>query len=160
MPYSYKKITQLAVPMARETPKKAQNKSPFPHDSKRHSAPSLAPPANPSLPRRSSFRKSDAQRNAASQTGERSRPASRRVVWWSTGKLGALHSGKPKVHFSPDVKCHETWSRSDYSRRGEALTCDNITPELARAIKEEVNSFKRVEMPVHRSSICYTNYFV
>lgn len=159
MPYSYKKISQLAIPMARENPK-THSKFPSPQISKDFSAQGLAPiPNTSSIPRRSSFRKPDAQRNAASRTGDRPAAAPRRVVWWATGKLGALHRGSPKVHFSPDVECHETWSRSDYSRRGEALTCDNITPDIARAIKEEVNSFKR-EMPVHRSSICNTNYFV
>lgn len=87
--------------------------------------------------------------------------------------------GTPKslgrnISFSPRIQFHDTWTATDYDRRGEIATCNRLTPSLAQAIKEELNSFKMVsqtchileliltlgqEMEVHESSKVYTHFF-
>ena len=57
--------------------------------------------------------------------------------------------GTPKslaknISFSPRIQFHDTWTATDYDRRGEIATCNRLTPTLAQAIKEELNSFKMV----------------
>ena len=57
--------------------------------------------------------------------------------------------GTPKslarnISFSPRIQFHDTWTSTDYDRRGEIATCNRLTPMLAQAIKEELNSFKMV----------------
>lgn len=78
------------------------------------------------------------------------------------------------ISFSPRIQFHDTWTSTDYDRRGEIATCNRLTPSLAQAIKEELNSFKMVswrpyssqlalilgqEMEVHESSKVYTHFF-
>ena len=48
------------------------------------------------------------------------------------------------ISFSPRIQFHDTWTSTDYDRRGEIATCNRLTPSLAQAIKEELNSFKMV----------------
>lgn len=57
--------------------------------------------------------------------------------------------GTPKsisrnISFSPRIQFHDTWTSTDYDRRGEIATCNRLTPTLAQAIKEELNTFKMV----------------
>lgn len=48
------------------------------------------------------------------------------------------------IVFSPRIQFHETWPSGEYDRRGEAATCNRLTPVLAQQIKEELNTFKMV----------------
>jgi len=48
------------------------------------------------------------------------------------------------ISFSPRIIFHDTWPSGEYDRRGEVATCNRLTPMLAQAIKEELNSFKMV----------------
>ena len=51
------------------------------------------------------------------------------------------------ISFSPRIQFHDTWTSSDYDRRGEIATCNRLTPMLAQQIKEELNTFKMVSSP-------------
>ncbi|KKY17016.1 putative protein bni4 [Phaeomoniella chlamydospora] len=62
------------------------------------------------------------------------------------------------ISFSPRIQFHDTWTSSDYDRRGDIATCNRLTPMLAQQIKEELNTFK-MEMEVHESSKVYTHFF-
>ena len=48
------------------------------------------------------------------------------------------------ISFSPRIQFHDTWPSGEYDRRGEIATCNRLTPTLAQAIKEELNTFKMV----------------
>ena len=48
------------------------------------------------------------------------------------------------ISFSPRIQFHDTWTANDYDRRSEIATCNRLTPSLAQAIKEELNTFKMV----------------
>ncbi|KAL1967460.1 hypothetical protein VTN77DRAFT_3245 [Rasamsonia byssochlamydoides] len=61
------------------------------------------------------------------------------------------------IVFSPRIQFHETWPSGEYDRRGEAATCNRLTPLLAQQIKEELNNFK-MEMEVHETSKVYTHF--
>jgi hypothetical protein len=67
-------------------------------------------------------------------------PARRRLVW------------------APECAVYSTYDGYTYDRRSEPATCNRLTPDLAMAIKQELNEFK-LEMPVHPSSRVYTHYF-
>lgn len=67
---------------------------------------------------------------------------------------------KRNISFAQNLSVHTTWSGSTYDRRGDTATCNRLTPELAQAIKEELNSFKMEEMAVHHLSRNYTHFFV
>ncbi|CAK9779653.1 hypothetical protein CC85DRAFT_19963 [Cutaneotrichosporon oleaginosum] len=69
-----------------------------------------------------------------------SAPSRRRLVW------------------APECAVYSTYDALTYDRRSEPATCNRLTPELAMAIKQELNAFK-LEMPVHPSSRIYTHYF-
>ena len=99
----------------------------------------------------------------------------------SVAKFAASDSksfpGTPRnISFSPRIQFHDTWPSGEYDRRGEIATCNRLTPTLAQAIKEELNTFKMVsrwiavllprtlltrgqEMEVHESSKVYTHFF-
>ncbi len=84
---------------------------------------------------------------------------------------------KFNVTFSPRIQFHDTWPSGEYDRRGEVATCNRLTPMLAQQIKEELNTFKMVnlssfnddrrqhadcykqEMEVHEQSKVYTHFF-
>ena len=62
-----------------------------------------------------------------------------------TGADGKSLPGTPRnISFSPRIQFHDTWCSGEYDRRGEIATCNRLTPTLAQAIKEELNSFKMV----------------
>ncbi|GMK58438.1 hypothetical protein CspeluHIS016_0504700 [Cutaneotrichosporon spelunceum] len=69
-----------------------------------------------------------------------SAPSRRRLIW------------------APECAVYSTYDALTYDRRSEPATCNRLTPELAMAIKQELNAFK-LEMPVHPSSRIYTHYF-
>jgi hypothetical protein len=57
-------------------------------------------------------------------------------------------SVKRSATFSPRIVFYDTWPSQEYDRRGEIATCNRLTPMLAQQIKEELNSFKMVLLPV------------
>ncbi|KAI1190535.1 hypothetical protein F5B17DRAFT_61916 [Nemania serpens] len=68
------------------------------------------------------------------------------------------HAGqKRNATFSPRIVFYDTWPSGEYDRRGEIATCNRLTPMLAQQIKEELNSFKMME--VHETSKIYTHFF-
>ena len=58
---------------------------------------------------------------------------------------------KRNATFSPRIIFHDTWTSTDYDRRGEIATCNRLTPMLAQQIKEELNSFKMVRLHMNSS---------
>ncbi|KAK4989851.1 bud neck involved protein [Elasticomyces elasticus] len=66
--------------------------------------------------------------------------------------------GVRNISFNPKTQFHDTWSSSEYDRRGEIATCNRLTPMLAQQIKEELNSFK-MEMEIHELSKPHTHFF-
>ena len=50
------------------------------------------------------------------------------------------------ISFSPRIQFHDTWTGTEYDRRGEIATCNRLTPMLAQQIKEELNTFKMVSI--------------
>lgn len=74
----------------------------------------------------------------------------------SAGKGDSKGTSQPTVTktivFSPRIQFHETWPSGEYDRRGEAATCNRLTPLLAQQIKEELNSFKMVGFCTARGS--------
>lgn len=67
---------------------------------------------------------------------------------------------KRNISFATNLSVHTTWSGTTYDRRGDPATCNRLTPQLAQAIKEELNAFKMEEMAVHHLSRNYTHFFV
>ncbi|KAG1441228.1 hypothetical protein G6F56_011578 [Rhizopus delemar] len=66
-----------------------------------------------------------------------------------------------KVSFSSAITLHETYSASEYDRTGDDnTTCQKLTPDMAVKIKEELNSYKLNDMPVHPQSRQFTHFFV
>nr|ODN98888.1 hypothetical protein L204_02853 [Cryptococcus depauperatus CBS 7855] len=65
---------------------------------------------------------------------------------------------KKKIFWAPECAVYTTYDCATYDRRSEPATCNRLTPELAMAIKQELNAFK-LEMPVHPESRIYTHYF-
>lgn len=63
-----------------------------------------------------------------------------------------------RLIWAPECAVYSTYDAGTYDRRSEPATCNRLTPELALAIKQELNAFK-LEMPVHPSSRVYTHYF-
>ena len=65
-----------------------------------------------------------------------------------TGSDSKSLPGTPRsprnISFSPRIQFHDTWTANDYDRRSEIATCNRLTPSLAQAIKEELNTFKMV----------------
>ncbi|WVQ99813.1 hypothetical protein IAU59_006956 [Kwoniella sp. CBS 9459] len=67
-------------------------------------------------------------------------------------------SARRRINWAPECAVYSTYDPGTYDRRSEPATCNRLTPELAMAIKQELNAFK-LEMPVHPSSKMYTHYF-
>ncbi|KAL7423527.1 hypothetical protein Q5752_001107 [Cryptotrichosporon argae] len=63
-----------------------------------------------------------------------------------------------RLAWAPECAVYSTYDAGTYDRRSEPATCNRLTPELALAIKQELNAFK-LEMSVHPSSRAYTQYF-
>lgn len=62
---------------------------------------------------------------------------------------GTPRSMVRNISFSPRIQFHDTWPSGEYDRRGEIATCNRLTPTLAQAIKEELNTFKMVQYFSH-----------
>lgn len=67
--------------------------------------------------------------------------------------------GAQRLKFSPRITIHDTYTASEYDRRGEIATCNRLTPLLAQRIKEELNAYKMDEMSVAEESQSYTHFF-
>ncbi|GMG19214.1 unnamed protein product [Ambrosiozyma monospora] len=65
---------------------------------------------------------------------------------------------EPKVRFSSRILLYDTYTEDEYDRHPESGTCNNLTPQLAIMIKNELNEVK-AEMEVHELSRCYTHFF-
>ena len=59
------------------------------------------------------------------------------------------------ISFSPRIQFHDVWSSTEYDRRGDVATCNRLTPMLAQQIKEELNTFKMVNIDSYHT-IIYT----
>ncbi|AAW43878.1 conserved hypothetical protein [Cryptococcus deneoformans JEC21] len=66
--------------------------------------------------------------------------------------------GRKRLLWAPECAVYTTYDCLTYDRRSEPATCNRLTPELAMAIKQELNAFK-LEMPIHPESRIYTHYF-
>lgn len=69
------------------------------------------------------------------------------------------NSQSPALQFSPRITIHDTYTATEYDRRGEIATCNRLTPLLAQRIKEELNAYKMDEMSVAEESKVYTHFF-
>ncbi|KAL6948472.1 hypothetical protein ACO0QE_000938 [Hanseniaspora vineae] len=67
-------------------------------------------------------------------------------------------SGNKKLHFSSKIILYETYAEDEYDRRPELATCNQLTPQLAMMIRDELNELKS-SMEVHPSSEQYTHFF-
>ena len=84
----------------------------------------------------------------------------------SLGRLGMFDSiiprngemEKPNVMFSSRILLYDTYGEDEYDRKPETSTCNNLTPQLAMDIRNELNELK-AEMPVHEDSRRYTHFF-
>lgn len=56
-----------------------------------------------------------------------------------------------RIAFAANLSVHTTWPAAIYDRRAELATCNRLTPALAQAIKEELNSFKMVGLALSLS---------
>ncbi|ODV87746.1 hypothetical protein CANARDRAFT_20476 [[Candida] arabinofermentans NRRL YB-2248] len=65
---------------------------------------------------------------------------------------------KNNVRFSSRILLYDTYDEDEYDRHPESATCNNLTPQLALMIKNELNEFKS-QMPIHEDSRCYTHFF-
>ena len=68
------------------------------------------------------------------------------------------HIEKPSVKFSSRILLYDTYNEDDYDRKPDSATCNNLTPQTAMEIKNELNQLK-VEMPVHEDSRRYTQFY-
>lgn len=66
-------------------------------------------------------------------------------------------NNKKSVHFASRIILFDTYTADEYDRRPDLATCNQLTPELAMFIREEVNTMKG-EMDVHQESIQYTHF--
>lgn len=62
------------------------------------------------------------------------------------------------VKFSNKLTIFETFHEEEYDRHPDLATCNELNPQLAIMIKNELNELKS-EMEVHESSRCYTHFF-
>ncbi|CUS22455.1 LAQU0S05e05732g1_1 [Lachancea quebecensis] len=69
-----------------------------------------------------------------------------------------LASESRSVSFSANIVLFSTYTEDEYDRHPEVATCNQLTPQLAQIIKEELNTLK-AEMEVHEESRCYTHFF-
>jgi hypothetical protein len=58
------------------------------------------------------------------------------------------HALGRSISWNPKIQFHEVYTATEYDRRGEIATCNRLTPMLAQQIKEELNSFKMVHIPL------------
>lgn len=64
---------------------------------------------------------------------------------------------KKNVSFASKIILFDTYAAEEYDRRPELATCNQLTPELAMFIREEVNNMKS-EMDFHEDSIQYIHF--
>ncbi|KAG7930215.1 hypothetical protein KL934_004909 [Ogataea polymorpha] len=64
----------------------------------------------------------------------------------------------PRVRFSSKILLFDTYGEHEYDRKPDQATCNQLTPQLALEIKNELNEVK-AEMDVHELSRCYTHFF-
>ncbi|OAJ36892.1 hypothetical protein BDEG_21002 [Batrachochytrium dendrobatidis JEL423] len=58
------------------------------------------------------------------------------------------------ILFSETVEVLPTFRKSEYNRKPDAgATFKNLTPQMKVQIREELNTFKKTEMPVHEESL-------
>lgn len=62
------------------------------------------------------------------------------------------------VKFSNKLTIFETYHEDEYDRHPDLATCNELNPQLAIMIKNELNELKS-EMEVHLESRCYTHFF-
>ncbi|SCU86466.1 LANO_0C08086g1_1 [Lachancea nothofagi CBS 11611] len=62
------------------------------------------------------------------------------------------------VTFSTNIILYATYTEDEYDRHPEIATCNQLTPQLAQMIKDELNSLKS-EMEVHEDSRCFTHFY-
>ncbi|KAL6934061.1 hypothetical protein ACO0R3_001845 [Hanseniaspora guilliermondii] len=77
-----------------------------------------------------------------------------------TSQYGDFENTKPKkksVSFASKIILFDTYAAEEYDRRPELATCNQLTPELAMFIREEVNNMKS-EMDFHEDSIQYIHF--
>lgn len=75
-----------------------------------------------------------------------------------SSKLSSVKVSNKKVGFSSKIVLYDAWNGDDYDRHPEIATCNQITPQLAQQIKEELNELKR-EMEIHEESRCFTHFY-
>lgn len=61
------------------------------------------------------------------------------------------------VKFSPRIVLFDTYTEDEYDRHPYIATCNQLTPQLAQMIKQELNELKS-EMEIHEDSMCYTHF--
>ncbi|KAJ3194382.1 hypothetical protein HK101_002855 [Irineochytrium annulatum] len=58
------------------------------------------------------------------------------------------------LHFNETVEVLPTFRKSEYNRKPDGnATFRKLTPQMKVAIREELNTFKKTEMPVHEASL-------
>ncbi|SCU86967.1 LAFA_0E03950g1_1 [Lachancea sp. 'fantastica'] len=62
------------------------------------------------------------------------------------------------VAFSSHIILYATYTENEYDRHPDIATCNQLTPQLAQMIKDELNTLKS-EMEVHEESKCYTHFY-
>ncbi|CEP63192.1 Bni4p LALA0_S07e04544g [Lachancea lanzarotensis] len=70
----------------------------------------------------------------------------------------AASTSTKTVAFSSHIILYATYTESEYDRHPDIATCNQLTPQLAQMIKDELNSLKS-EMEVHEESKCYTHFY-
>lgn len=72
-------------------------------------------------------------------------------------KSSSFDTNKKAVTFSSRIILYDTYNEEEYNRHPDIATCNQLTPQLAQMIKEELNSLKS-EMEIHEDSRCYTHF--
>lgn len=70
----------------------------------------------------------------------------------------SVRGTKRVVEFSSRIILYDTYSEYEYDRHPDIATCNQLTPQLAQMIKDELNELKN-EMEIHEDSKCYTHFF-
>lgn len=73
------------------------------------------------------------------------------------GDFEATPRKQKTVSFASKIILFDTYAAEEYDRRPELATCNQLTPELAMFIREEVNNMKS-EMEFHEDSIQYIHF--
>ncbi|SCU90078.1 LADA_0F01662g1_1 [Lachancea dasiensis] len=71
----------------------------------------------------------------------------------------SLEASRAKtVAFSSNIILYATYTEEEYDRHPDIATCNQLTPQLAQMIKDELNMLK-AEMEIHEESRCYTHFY-